>query len=289
MKTWKKTACGMCRLFTAAVLSLVLFLAAGSMTVYAAKQPKLNKTTVYLLKGKTTVLKVKNTNKKITWKSSKPSVVTVSKKGKLKARKNGAAVITAKIKDGKTLKCKVYVGKYQWIRGRALASKHKKGKWRFLEFAEKNDEGGSKIIRIYARPDQQILKFYYYSNPMTPDEGGRVELKISSEAAVSASGKAADWNYGNECGADIVLTKTGFDGIDPKEGSPAGIAYSNYSSNKEYEYDEDNDEETWEKEDRANTESQVLYRINIAFRGWNFLMKKYKVSMTDIGFTNWKK
>lgn len=46
--------------------------------------------------------------KKVKWKSSEKSVVTVSKTGVLKARKNGKATITAKYR-GKTYRCKVSV------------------------------------------------------------------------------------------------------------------------------------------------------------------------------------
>ena len=51
-------------------------------------------------------LSVKGTAVK--WKSSKKSVVTVNKKGVLKARKNGKATITAAYR-GKTYRCKVTV------------------------------------------------------------------------------------------------------------------------------------------------------------------------------------
>ncbi len=42
--------------------------------------------------------------KNVTWKSSKPSVISVKRSGKITAKKPGKATITAKIKGGKTLK-----------------------------------------------------------------------------------------------------------------------------------------------------------------------------------------
>lgn len=42
--------------------------------------------------------------KNVTWKSSKPSVISVKSNGKITAKKTGKATITAKIKGGKTLK-----------------------------------------------------------------------------------------------------------------------------------------------------------------------------------------
>ena len=49
--------------------------------------------------------------KGITWKSSKPSVISVKSNGKITAKKTGKAVITAKIKGGKTLKKTITVKK----------------------------------------------------------------------------------------------------------------------------------------------------------------------------------
>ena len=75
--------------------------------VYAASI-KLNKKTVYLLKGKTYKLKVKGSKSKAKWESSDKTVVSVSKKGKLKAIKRGTATITVTV-CGIKLKCKVTV------------------------------------------------------------------------------------------------------------------------------------------------------------------------------------
>lgn len=49
--------------------------------------------------------------KGITWRSSKPSVLTISSKGKITAKKAGKATITAKIKGKKTLKKTITVTK----------------------------------------------------------------------------------------------------------------------------------------------------------------------------------
>ena len=81
------------------------------------KQIKLNKKSVTLAVGDLQKFKVTNLpdNAKITWKSSKKSVVTVSKKGTVKAKKKGKATVKCRITYGskknktKTLKCKVTV------------------------------------------------------------------------------------------------------------------------------------------------------------------------------------
>ena len=81
------------------------------------KQPvksiKLNKTSATLKKGKSLTLKAtispsSANSKAVTWTSSKKSVATVSSKGVVKAKKKGAAVITAKY-GKKKLTCKVTV------------------------------------------------------------------------------------------------------------------------------------------------------------------------------------
>lgn len=76
----------------------------------ASKKVKLNKKKVTIYVGKTVKLKVKNTKKKVKWKSSNKKVATVSKKGKVKGKKPGKATITAKV-GKKKYKCKVTVKK----------------------------------------------------------------------------------------------------------------------------------------------------------------------------------
>lgn len=84
------------------------------------KQPvtsvKLDRTNVTVVKGRSLTLKAvaspSDADKKtVTWASSKPSVVTVDKKGKLKAVAPGTAVVTAKAADGsgKKASCKIKV------------------------------------------------------------------------------------------------------------------------------------------------------------------------------------
>lgn len=75
----------------------------------------LNYTQITLLKGKSKSLKVSfkpidtTDNKTISWSTSNKKVVLVNQSGKIKAVNIGTAVITAKAKNGKTVKCKVTV------------------------------------------------------------------------------------------------------------------------------------------------------------------------------------
>lgn len=86
-----------------------------AVTVFApavpaeAAAPKLSKTKLTLVKGKTATLKMKNLGKKkVVWGSSKPKVASVNTKGKVTAKKKGTAVITA-IVEGSAYTCKVKV------------------------------------------------------------------------------------------------------------------------------------------------------------------------------------
>lgn len=97
------------------VLALMMVFSIFPATqVNAATKPKLSKTKITMTVGQSKKLKVKGVSKKqakrIKWKSSKKKVVTVTKTGKLKARKAGKATITAKV-GKKKLKCKVTVKK----------------------------------------------------------------------------------------------------------------------------------------------------------------------------------
>lgn len=82
--------------------------ATGTLEAHAASKVKISKTKATITKGKTLQLKVKGTKKKVKWTSSKKSVATVNKKGKVTAKKAGKATITAKI-GKKKYRCKVTV------------------------------------------------------------------------------------------------------------------------------------------------------------------------------------
>lgn len=82
-------------------------------TKVAIKKIKLNKKKITLKKGKKYQLKVTKSpakaSGKLTWKSSKKKVATVTTKGKVKAKKKGKTTITVKSSNGKKATCKVTV------------------------------------------------------------------------------------------------------------------------------------------------------------------------------------
>ena len=92
-------------------LALLITMMPSNLTGVNAKTvTKLSSKKIVLQVGKTKKLKVKNkpVGVKVTWKSSKKKVATVSKKGKVKAKKAGKTTITAKV-GKKKYKCRVIV------------------------------------------------------------------------------------------------------------------------------------------------------------------------------------
>lgn len=91
-----------------AITLLVSSTAVFNVESVNAALPKLNKTKITLVAGKSTNLKVSGTNHKVKWSTSDQTVVTVSNKGKVTGKNIGTAIITAKVGKQK-LQCKVTV------------------------------------------------------------------------------------------------------------------------------------------------------------------------------------
>lgn len=90
---------------------LFLVIALFTMPLGASAASKIDireKKAISVTKGKSYILTLEETEGKITWKTSKRSVVTVNKNGKITAKKKGTAVITAKVGTAK-YQCKVTV------------------------------------------------------------------------------------------------------------------------------------------------------------------------------------
>lgn len=87
---------------------LVMLLCIGLIPNTASAAVKINKKSITLDVGETTTLKISGTKSKVTWTSNKKAVATVSNSGKVTAKKEGQATITAKV-DSKKYTCKVTV------------------------------------------------------------------------------------------------------------------------------------------------------------------------------------
>lgn len=80
----------------------------GSVSVTEAAGVKISAKQLTLLKGERKTLSVKGSKKKVNWSSNNKQVAAVDKKGRVKGKKPGQAVITAKV-GAKKYTCKVTV------------------------------------------------------------------------------------------------------------------------------------------------------------------------------------
>ena len=79
-----------------------------TQSISAAEKTKLNVSKASIVKGQSIQLRVQGTVNKVVWKTSDKKIVTVSKKGKVRAKSSGKAIITAEV-GNKSLKCKITV------------------------------------------------------------------------------------------------------------------------------------------------------------------------------------
>jgi len=100
-------------------LAVVLFMAiamiapnalpdTGIVAVAEAATVKISQKSLTLVVGKTKVLNISGSKKKVTWTTSKKSVATVSSAGKVSAKAAGTTTVTAAV-SGKKYTCKVTV------------------------------------------------------------------------------------------------------------------------------------------------------------------------------------
>lgn len=92
------------------------------------KKPVINTKSFTITAGQKRTLKVTNKTGKITWKTSKKSVATVSGEGVVTAKKAGKATITASV-DGCKLTCKVKVKKNEYRASAVKNSQATYGVW----------------------------------------------------------------------------------------------------------------------------------------------------------------
>ena len=91
------------------VLVMCVVLSVTSISVFGGTaSAKINRKSAKILVGKSIKLKMKNNTKKVKWSTSNKKIATVSKKGLVKGKKAGKAVILAKV-GKKTYKCKITV------------------------------------------------------------------------------------------------------------------------------------------------------------------------------------
>lgn len=97
------------------------FTSLDAMKTYGASKIKLNKTSAFVVKGKSIQLRVKGTKAKVKWFSKSKKIAVVNRYGKVKGKSIGTVYIIAKVK-GKKLKCFVRVGDKRMANARKLRS-----------------------------------------------------------------------------------------------------------------------------------------------------------------------
>lgn len=160
---------------------------AGTVTITAAvsgvkasctvtvKNPtiKLDVSSLTLEKGKTRTLKatVKGKSKKVTWSSNNKSVATVNKSGKITAKKQGTAVITAKA-NGVSAKCTVTVKDvdykalyYQFLKKAETSFSYKRGNRTFTAKAK-----SFYLQHLNTDSIPELIISAYTSCPMGPED-----------------------------------------------------------------------------------------------------------------------
>lgn len=119
-----------------------------ALVVYQAKAtPVISNKSVVITKGFTKKLSVKDAGGKVTWSSSKKSVATVDKNGKVTAKKKGTATISAKTTDGTVLKCKVTVKDNVYSASKPVVSEVAYGTSTLSVYKMSYDKSGNLIIK----------------------------------------------------------------------------------------------------------------------------------------------
>ena len=155
------------------VLSLIIaFIFTLIPAIPAEAAMKMSKKSVSIMAGETLKLKVSGTKKDIKWSSSKKSVATVSKNGKVKGKKPGTAVITAKA-GKKSVKCKVKVTKKFSINDYV-----KDGVFDYVGYGASKGATEAKL-----NPDGQQIGFFF-------SDGWFVEVSTSISTEVTNTGVA---------------------------------------------------------------------------------------------------
>ena len=150
---------------------IAVVLATGSLAFSVNAAPKKVKAksisikkTLTMKKGSSKTLKCtlkpKNvTVKKVKWTSSNTKIVTVSAKGKLKAKKSGIAVITASTKDGTKLKAKCTVTVLNKTVNQTVKDNLNALKDHILEKGDTNSSGEAGIFGEYSDDEEKDDRF----------------------------------------------------------------------------------------------------------------------------------
>ena len=270
------------------------FTSLDAMKVYGASKIKLNKTSVFVVKGKSIQLRVKGTKAKVKWFSKSKKIAVVNRYGKVKGKSVGTVYIIAKVK-GKKLKCFVRVGDKRMANARKLRSyilkkgKKSEGGWKSIRLWYGSDDGDdeywfSKESIISAKKGTNTMKFFYEN--FYEDNAMKVTTTVTYKFNYTRYKNPVkvlyvddDYGYDDE-GFDAQGTiNKGYD----VDGSGVGL-------NKLIIRKKDDHDNVVVQELDPNSPDAVLYKnyyledIQLSFSKWNHHLKKKGYSMRSIGF-----
>ena len=270
------------------------FTSLDAMKVYGASKIKLNKTSAFVVKGKSIQLRVKGTKAKVKWFSKSKKIAVVNRYGKVKGKSIGTVYIIAKVK-GKKLKCFVRVGDKRMANARKLRSyilkkgKKSKGGWKSIRLWYGSDDGDdessfSKESIISAKKGTNTMKFFYEN--FYEDNAMKVTTTVTYKFNYTRYKNPVkvlyvddDYGYDDE-GFDAQGTiNKGYD----VDGSGVGL-------NKLIIRKKDDHDNVVVQELDPNSPDAALYKtsylkdIKLSFSKWNHHLKKKGYSMRSIGF-----
>lgn len=285
------------------IIMVLMVLAMAVLTLPAkpvCAKVRLNKKTVYLAKGDSIQLKIKGTKKKVKWSSNKKSVATVTKKGKVKAKKTGTAKIIAKV-GGKKYKCTVIVEKKSVNRARKLRNYvlskgkyDKKEKTYTLKWVRDDGSFNFTNVWIVAYKDKKEMDFYYYQD----EESGfkltlcmKIDLISGTESIRTGDIEVSYDGDVDDPGDEYIINGTITTLYD---GDEDAITLTKYQWTDEEKWDTYN--ETVDPTELEKYYESTNDRFKRAFARWDLMFsKKYKdlkksgVSMKAMGFSKWVK
>ena len=270
------------------------FTSLDAMKTYGASKIKLNKTSAFVVKGKSIQLRVKGTKAKVKWFSKSKKIAVVNRYGKVKGKSIGTVYIIAKVK-GKKLKCFVRVGDKRMANARKIRSyilkkgKKSEGGWKSIRLWYGSDDGDdecwfSKESIISAKKGTNTIKFFYEN--FYEDDAMKVTTTVTYKFNYTRYKNPVkvlyvddDYGYDDE-GFDAQGTiDKGYD----VDGSGVGL-------NKLIIRKKDDHDNVVVQELDPNSPDAALYKtsylkdIKLSFSKWNHHLKKKGYSMRSIGF-----
>lgn len=270
------------------------FTSLDAMKTYGASKIKLNKTSAFVVKGKSIQLRVKGTKAKVKWFSKSKKIAVVNRYGKVKGKSIGTVYIIAKVK-GKKLKCFVRVGDKRMANARKLRSyilkkgKKSEGGWKSIRLWYGSNDGDdeswfSKESIISAKKGTNTMKFFYEN--FYEDNAMKVTTTVTYKFNYTRYKNPVkvlyvddDYGYDDE-GFDAQGTiNKGYD----VDGSGVGL-------NKLIIRKKDDHDNVVVQELDPNSPDAALYKtsylkdIKLSFSKWNHHLKKKGYSMRSIGF-----